>query len=80
MVIKLSKDCHKLRLVGNVLSIKGRGVLMLGLVGKSVTSISTVIKFKDSFLIADDYCNVFLHGTREFIILDENKRRFIMRP
>jgi len=46
-----------MKLVGNVIEVKGSGILLLGS-GKTSLSILLAKMFKDTYLIADDYCTI----------------------
>ena len=53
----LKRQFIQLKLVGNVIEVKGRGVLLLG-TGKSTASLFLTLLHDDVFLVADDYCYV----------------------
>ena len=46
-----------MKIVGNVIEVKGSGILLLGS-GKSSLSILLTKIFNDTYLVADDYCTV----------------------
>jgi len=58
----LRRQVTQLKLVGNVIEVKGRGVLLLG-TGKSCASLFLTLLYEDVFLVADEYCYVIRHPT-----------------
>jgi hypothetical protein len=51
---------NALKVVGDVLEIKGQGILLLGNPGKSTTSVMACLKYSDTSLVADDYCWIYI--------------------